>query len=422
MLKKCVFIVALLSGVLLTQCGVEKIVGLLENTKEGEQYSFNAEPRELKPEEVKLTAANNRFGLKLFKEIILEEQDKNVFISPLSVSMALGMTYNGAAGTTEDAMRNTLEYGDLTQQEINESYRYLSSMLANLDPMAKFQIANSIWYRLGFHVEKEFIDINQTYFDAEVTGLNFDDPNAKDIINNWVNQKTNGKIPDIIYKIDPENVMFLINAIYFKGIWKYEFDPNDTQDGLFTLPDGSKKPCRMMMQGNNFQYLQNEYFQAIDLPYGDTGFSMTIFLPEPDVHIDNFIAQINDENLSDWFDSFNETEMLLSMPKFKLEYDLTLNDVLKALGMEIAFELWQADFTNINKNGGLFISEVKHKTFVDVNEEGTEAAAVTVVTISPTSEPDYPSMIVNRPFVFMIREKFTNTILFMGKIVEPVLE
>lgn len=418
MLKKYAIIITLLSGVVLTHCGIEKIVGILEDTKEGGQYSFNAEPRELKPEEIKLTTANNHFGFKLFKEIVLEEQDKNVFISPLSVSMALGMTYNGAAGTTEEAMRNTLEYGDLTQQEINESYRYLSAMLANLDPMAKFQIANSIWYKLGFHVEKEFIDINRTYFDAEVTELNFYDPNAKTTINNWVNQKTNGKIPEIIDRISPLHVMFLINAIYFKGTWKYEFDPDDTQNGLFTLPDSSKKPCRMMMQENTFQYFHNEYFQAIDLPYGDSGFSMTIFLPNPGVHIDNFIAQINDENLSDWIDSFDETEIYLSMPKFKLEYDLKLNDVLKALGMEIAF-YFRADFTKIRKSGGIWIDYVKHKTFIDVNEEGTEAAAATVVALI---ERGPLSMTVNRPFVFVIREKFSNTILFMGKIVEPETE
>lgn len=418
MLKKYVIIVTLLSGLMLTQCGIDKIVGLLEDTKEGQQYSFNAEPRELKPEEVKLTTANNHFGFKLFKEIILEDKDKNVFISPLSISMALGMTYNGAAGTTEEAMRNTLEYGDLTQQEINESYRYLSVMLANLDPMAKFQIANSIWYRLGHYVPPEFININRTYFDAEVSALDFGDPNAKDIINNWVNEKTNGKIKEIVTDSDMyAALMFLINAIYFKGTWKYEFDPDDTQDALFNLFDGTKKPCRMMYQENDFQYFRNEYFQAVDLPYGDSGFSMIVFLPLPDKNIDDLISELNQENWNLWVNSFSENTMELYLPKFKLEYDIELKKVLTSLGMGIAFTE-SADFSGL---GGGFIGKVLHKTFVDVNEEGTEAAAVTVVVIYDSASPAN-TMLVNRPFVFAIREESTGTILFMGKIVEPETE
>lgn len=418
MLKKCVIIVALLSGVSLAQCGD----GVLDKSKGG-SYTIEGLPRDLKLAEVNLTTANNTFGLKLFKEIVLDEQDKNVFISPLSVSMALGMTYNGAAGTTEEAMRNTLEYGDLTNEEINESYRDLTDMLVNLDPSVQFQIANSIWYRRGFQVEQEFMDINQTYFDAEVSGLNFSLPSALITINNWVNQKTNGKITEIIDEIKPEIVMFLINAIYFKGDWTIQFDTAKTQDGDFYLLDGSKKTVRMMTQKNDFAYYSHEDFQAIDLPYGGQAFSMTIFLPDADVNIDDFIAQINDENLSDWIGCLNEIELYLSMPKFKLEYDLTLNDVLKALGMEIAFDQSQADFSKISQSlfgERLYIDEVKHKTFVDVNEEGTEAAAVTSVGIGFTAAP--PSMTVDRPFVFVIREKFSNTILFMGKIVEPELE
>jgi len=417
MLKKWLIIAVFLSGVLLTQCGVEKILGLFQKN-EGGSYTIRGLPRELKLAEVSLATSSNAFGLKLFKEIVLEEQDKNVFISPLSVSMALGMTYNGAAGTTEEAMRNTLEYGDLIQQEINESYRDLTDMLINLDPNVLFQIANSIWYRLGFQVEREFIDINRTYFDAEVTGLDFSDPNEKTTINNWVNQKTNGKIPEIIDRIERDHVMFLINAIYFKGDWTSQFDPGKTRDDDFYLLDGSKKTVRMMSQKNDFAYYSHQDFQAMDLPYGGQAFSMTIFLPDADVDIDDFIAQISDENLSDWIGSFNETKIYLYMPKFKLEYNLTLNDVLKALGMEIAFS-GGADFTKIHKNGGIWIDEVKHKTFIDVNEEGTEATAATVVSMIRSGPL---SVTVNRPFVFMIREKFSNTILFMGKIVEPETE
>jgi len=417
MLKKCVIIAIFLSGIMLTQCGVEKILGLFQKN-EGGSYTIRGLPRELKLAEVSLATSSNAFGLKLFKEIVLEEQDKNVFISPLSVSMALGMTYNGAAGTTEEAMRNTLEYGDLTQQEINESYRYLSVMLANLDPMAKFQIANSIWYRLGHYVPPEFININRTYFDAEVSALDFGAPNSKDIINDWVNEKTNGKIKEIVTDSDMyAALMFLINAIYFKGTWKYEFDPDDTQDALFNLFDGTKKPCRMMYQENDFHYFRNEYFQAVDLPYGDSGFSMIVFLPHPDINIDDLISELNQENWNLWGNSFSENTMELYLPKFKLEYDIELKNVLASLGMGIAF----TESANFSGLGGGYIDKVLHKTFVDVNEEGTEAAAVTVVGIYDSASPA-KTMRVDRPFIFAIREKTTGTILFMGKIVEPVLE
>ena len=421
MMKRGIFLHVLVVLLLVMQCTHEDVTG-----PGVPPPSLTGLQRDLNPQEVYLTNANNAFGLKLFKEIVAhpDERDKNIFISPLSVSMALGMTYNGAAGTTEEAMRNTLEYGNMTQQEINESYRSLIDLLIDLDPMVQFQIANSIWYRLGFQVKQPFIDINKTFFDAEVTGLNFTDPAAKDIINGWVDEKTNGKIPDIVDEINPEHVMFLINAIYFKGDWTSQFKTQDTRDDDFYLLDGSKKTVKMMSQKYDFGYFATQDFQAVDLPYSGKAFSMTIFLPRPEFRVDDFIAQISNETLTEWVDNFGEIEVDLSMPKFKLEYDLTMNNVLKALGMGIAFEKWEANFIKIAdvRPENLYIDKVKHKTFVDVNEEGTEAAAATSVGIGITSLPQTITMIINRPFVFVIREKFSNTILFMGKIVEPELE
>lgn len=386
------------------------------------------EPRELAVVQKSLVESDNKFGFKLFQEIIKEEPDKNVFISPLSVSMALGMTYNGADGSTQEAMQATLELSDLTRQEINECYQNLIEVLTGLDPKVKFQIANSIWYRQGFPVEDEFISLNKTYFSAEVRGLDFNDPNASDIINGWVDENTNGKIKEIVDKvINPLTVMFLIDAIYFKGIWTYKFDEELTQDDWFTLPDGSEKSCRMMTQERDFQYFENDDFQAIELPYGGDGdFSMTIFLPRLQKDIDSLIAEFNYENWNQWINSFSEQEGTLQLPKFTLEYELTLNDILKALGMTIAFDPFQADFTRMYKEKevaeNLYISEVKHKAFVKVDEEGTEAAAVTSVEMDLTALPSGFSMRVDRPFVFVIREDHSQTILFIGKIVEPTLE
>ena len=380
--------------------------------------------RQLTLAEKGLVGSDNKFGFKLFKEIVKEEENKNVFISPLSVSMALGMTYNGANGSTQEAMQRALELSGLTLQEVNESYKSLIELLTNLDPKVKFQIANSIWYREIFPIEDEFIEINKTYFDAEVSGLDFSAPNASNIINGWVNEKTNGKIEKIVDDvIHPLTMMFLINAIYFKGTWTYEFDEGQTRDDMFTLPNGSKKPCKMMSQENEFQYFENDNFQAIDLPYGDGDFRMTIFLPRREKDVDFLVALLNQENWNLWINSFYKQELTLQLPKFTLEYEIKLNDVLKALGMEVAFDSSQADFTKMYKEeevgANLYISKVKHKTYVEVNEEGTEAAAVTSVEMRLESAGVW--MRVDRPFIFAIRENHSGTILFIGKIVEPTL-
>lgn len=378
--------------------------------------------RELTSVEKRLVESDNKFGLKLFKEIIKVEKGKNVFISPLSVSMALGMTYNGANGKTQEAMQKTLELNGLSIQEVNESYKSLIELLTGLDPKVQFQIANSIWHRQNFPVKEEFINLCKKYFNSLVKGLDFDDPNSTKIINEWVDENTNGKIKGIVNPpIDPQTVMFLINAIYFKGTWTYEFDKNETKDDWFFLPDGSKKICKMMMQEGNFQYFANADFQAIDLPYGDRKFRMTIFLPKPQTDIDSLIGEFNQKNWDSWISSFADKSLTLCFPKFKLKYELGLNDVLSALGMAIAFDLLQADFTKMYEGQeNLFISKVKHKTFVEVNEEGTEAAAVTSVEIGITSVGLL--MRVNRPFIFVIRENKSQTILFIGKIVEPDFE
>lgn len=208
---------------------------------------FTPDIRELTQAEKGLVEADNKFGLKLFKEVVFEEDtDKNILISPLSVSMALGMTYNGANGSTEEAMRTTLELSDLTLEEINESYKSLIEYLVGLDPEVEFDIANSIWYRQGWTFEEDFLGRCETYFNALVNGLDFNDPNAKDIINDWVSENTNGKIEEIVDYIDPLDVMFLINAIYFNGTWTYEFDENLTQEDMFNLLDGSQISCEMM--------------------------------------------------------------------------------------------------------------------------------------------------------------------------------
>lgn len=378
--------------------------------------------RELTAAEKLLVQSGNRFGLKLFKQVVEAEGDKNVFVSPLSVSMALGMTYNGANGETRQAMQKTLELSGLTLEEVNQSYQSLIQLLTQLDPKVRFQIANSIWYREEYTFEKEFIDLNKEYFDALVTGLNFSDPEAAGIINAWVDESTNGKIKGIVDPpIDPYTIMFLINAIYFKGTWAYEFDKKLTVDDRFFLPDGSDGRCKMMNQKGEFPYFENAAFQAIDLPYGDGDFSMMVLLPRMQADVDSLIAEFNEEDWNKWIAALSKREGELQLPRFTLEYGVKLNDVLSALGMGIAFDPTRADFSNLYKDRkDVHISRVKHKSFVEVNEEGTEAAAVTSVEVGITSvQPTGFWMRVDRPFVFAIRENRSGTILFIGKIVDP---
>jgi serine protease inhibitor len=369
--------------------------------------------------------SSNRFGIKLFKEIIREEGDSNIFVSPLSVSMALGMTYNGADGTTKQAMEKTLELSGLTVDEINESYQNLTNLLTQLDPTVEFSIANSIWYRQGLTPLDGFLNRCRDYFYAVVTGMDFGAPDAADVINAWVYENTKGRIQEIVKKpIGDEIVMFLIDAIYFKGAWTYRFDKELTKDDRFCLEDGSTVDCRMMEQRAIYDYYLDDDFVAVDLPYGDGKFSMTIFLPNRNRDVDDLIERLNQENYDAWIGSLStpKDSFDVYVPKFKLEYGMKLNDALKALGMGIAFGS-SADFSEMYPGGGVRISKVIHKTFVEVNEDGTEAAAVTSVSMEGcTPQAQMSRFEVNRPFMFVIRESESGTILFVGKIVKPSTE
>jgi serine protease inhibitor len=371
----------------------------------------------------KLIAADNEFGIDLFKQVVaIEDEDSNVFISPISVSIALAMTYNGADGATKEAMEATLNKEGLHVEEINEIYRNLINGLLSVDPKVILEIANSIWYRHDFYVEDDFINVNKDYYDAEVNSLDFMLPDAKDIINGWVAEKTHDKIPEIIDFIHPNAVMYLINAIYFNGLWKYEFDEEDTEDDEFWLNDGSYIYVPTMIQQENFNYFSNDIFTAAELCYGQGNYSMIILVPQADKSVNHVIEELNSENWNLWLAGFQEEEIVIHLPKFRFEFSDSLNQPLINLGMGIAFT-WDADFSKINPYKDLKISRVLHKTFVEVNEAGTEAAAVTAVEIIERVSGPGEQIIhfkVNKPFLFAIKEKETNAIIFIGKVMKPV--
>jgi len=352
-----------------------------------------------------------------------DENSENIFISPTSISLALAMTYNGAAGDTKSAMETALKTQGFTAGEINGSYKSLVDALLSVDPKVLLEIANSIWYRQDFSVLPGFIDTNQTYYSAEVSPLDFDLPGAPGVINNWVNDQTHGKIREIVRDIPPEAMMYLINAIYFKGIWKYEFKEENTVDDNFYLEDGTTVTIPMMKQTTDLRYASQDWFSMAELPYGQGNFSMLILLPGHGHTTGEITAALTPENWDEWMGSLADVKMELHLPRFRFAYENTLNDELESMGMGIAFTD-QADFSGINGMGGLLISKVLHKSFVEVNEEGTEAAAVTSVQIDVTSIPgtDPATFYVDRPFIFAIRELSTGTILFIGLVQNPLSE
>jgi serine protease inhibitor len=401
------------------------IIAFILSVQSCDRISDKPEPKKmnLTKKSLELIASDNLFGLDFFQKVIAGDNSDNILVSPLSVALALGMTYNGAGGMTKDAMKEALKLGGMTDEEINISYKSIIDQLLKLDPKVILNIANSIWYKLNFPVQNEFIDLNKEYYYAEVNELDFAAPDAKDIINGWVNEKTKGLIPSIIDNIPQEAVMYLINAIYFKGIWMYEFDPDDTREQDFYPENGTTQKVDMMQMEGDLLYTSNDLFDAVSLPYGDGQFNMFILLPKPGNTTGDIVAELSNDNWNTWINSLGTQKVVVKLPKFKFEFFRLLNDDLTDMGMGVAFDQDNADFSGINPERELYISRVLHKTFIDVNEEGTEAAAVTAVEIGETSyNPDEPIVryfTADHPFLFAIRENSSGTILFMGRVNLP---
>ncbi len=403
-------------ALLFFQCSKENIG---PEDREGEA-TLNAAGQ---PELRLLSDANNDFGLDLFRRLNDGAPEENVFISPTSIATALSMTMNGAAGQTLVDMRQALKQSGLNLDELNAANKVLLAALPNMDISVQATMANSIWYRDDFPVKENFTATNETYYDSEVRPLDFTAPGAKDIINEWVEDKTAGRIKDMVNQIKREDIMFLINAIYFKGDWKASFDEEKTAPAPFTLVDNSSVQVDMMRLGTfALPYFSTDALHIIDLAYGDgDAFAMTILLPRGKTSPDDLLNTMTIADWNNWTDGLTKREIDFAMPKFRMEYNKKLNDELKEMGMQRAFDEQAADFSNISESAQLFISAVQHKSFIEVNESGAEAAAATSVTVGTTSAgPGQPLTIrVDRPFLFAIREKQANNILFLGKMMNP---
>lgn len=367
-----------------------------------------------------LVTANTRFGFKLFSAVN-QQTNRNVFVSPSSVAIALSMVYNGASGETQQAMARTLEIQGMDLATLNQANADLRALLENPDPKVQLAIANSIWARQGVPFKPDFMQRNQQFYQAKLTELNFTDPRAVPTINGWVNQNTRGKITEIIDQLSQDDVMVLINAIYFKGDWSRQFNKQQTTTEPFYLTNGTAKQHPLMSQRGEYRYLDHSQFQGVMLPYGDRRrMSMVILLPKKNSTLAELQRNLTAENWEQWMSQFRNRQGSIQIPRFKLEYEIDLVPVLTRLGMANAFGR-QANFSGISQIP-TEISEVKHKTFVDVNEEGTEAAAVTSIGIRATAAipMDEPfQMKVDRPFFCAIRDNQTGSILFIGSIVDP---
>lgn len=382
--------------------------------------------RPLTATEQQIATSSQSFGIDVFRNLVNNTSGKNVFISPLSLSMALAMTVNGAKDSTRSDMLYALDIPDTSVKQLDASYQSLTKLLINADPNVQLDLANAIWYRNTFKVEQNFIRTCKKYYGAQVQGLDFTSTNAVNTINNWVSNQTNGKITKMVNPpIQKTTIMYLMNAIYFLGNWRYQFDKKNTAPGKFTLSDSSVVRPEMMHMTATMPLYLSDKVQLLDMAYGDSTFSMDVLLPPKGTNIDNFVANLTRSKLNSWIGQLHREKVAVTMPKFKISYDTTFKNVLTKMGMGIAYDPLNANFTGINpdKRLHLHISKVEQKSYVKVNEEGTEAAAVTKVTISYASvgiPNDPPVFIVNRPFVYLIRERSSGTILFIGKMANPM--
>lgn len=362
----------------------------------------------------------NRFAFDLFRPVIADAgQTENIMISPVSVTSALSMTLNGAAGETFEAMRKTLGFEQKTLEQINNTYLKLMTEMIPVDKRVVVEIANSVWVEKRLTVKQPFITELQQSYKAEARSIDVTDPDAVNTVNSWIEDKTHGKITDMLDKLDPELAMLLINAVYFNGKWRYRFDKAETKEEPFYFTPTSSEPVPMMHLTENLKAIRRDNLTIAEIPYGQGNYTMVVVLPDENVPMVEIANSLTTSLWKDWMDMLDENthKVELSMPRFKYSYKRLLNDDLEGLGMGIAFSDL-AEFSNISDQP-LKISRVLHQTFIETNEEGTEAAAATVVeivftTANPANQP--VRVRLDHPFLYFIRETSTGTILFMGRV------
>ena len=376
---------------------------------------------ELSLESQQIAERNTTFAFDLFHKMIElgDTSNTSLVISPFSASCVLSMVMNGAENDCLDEIRKVLCLDSVPLDLINDYYKCLVDGLRDMDLQTELGLSNSIWMYKDFDVKSAFKKINCKMYDAEIRNLDFFSPEAIDVVNHWCAEKTENRIPEVLKAFKPEDHLVLINALYFEGKWKFEFRKDDTRPEPFSAMDGNVYEVDMMRQTEYFRLVRNEFFDIAELPYGNDSFSLVVLLPSSKKNWDVCWDSFTEENWRRWDKEWEIRRIDLRLPRFKLEDRRHLNKTLRAMGMIQSFDWSENNFPRIAQ-GRLKLGDVLQNTFISVDEGGTEAAAVTAATIMaeeelPPSSRPYPFH-VNRPFLFLIRERSMGTILFMGKV------
>jgi serpin B len=364
----------------------------------------------------------NRFAFDLFKPVLSGAgSTENIMISPFSISSALSMMLNGAKGETLKTMKKTLGLERKTLDQINRTYLKLMTEMIPVDKRIVIEIANSVWVGKRFILKKPFIRKLQTRYKAEPRNIDVTDPYAVNIVNGWIAEKTHDKITNMLDSLDPELTMLLINVIYFNGKWSCPFYEDDTHDEPFYITPSTPKDVPMMHESEHFRVARSDNSTIVELPYGQANYTMVVVLPDENVTAFEVANALTPSVWQNWMNILvnNEQNVDLSMPRFKYKYTRILNDDLNRLGMGIAMTT-QADFSNITDQN-IMISGVLHQSFIETNEKGTEAFSISSLPFltGMGEPPPIVKVILDRPFLYFIREISTGTILFMGRVSDP---
>ena len=383
------------------------------------------EPKSLRlsPQQEQMLQVSNDFSFNLLRHVSAQEQAANIVLSPLSASMMLGMVMNGSDGETLRQLQTSLGFGaDYSIEDINEYYHQLLDALPALDKTNKVRIANALWAQEGFPFYESFMKVNKEWFSACVENVDFSNSGTVDQINNWASKSTNGLIKKVVSEQDLRSdlVMILANALYFKGIWEEKFSKSDTYKREFTTAGGQTTEVDMMHQTEDFRYADVEDGQLLEMNYKEGQYCMDILLPAKDKSLRQVVAGLTAQKWNSWLGNMRNYEVHVAFPKIEAKYNAELTKALQETGIKDAFNPLTADFSKMSDKP-LYLSVVKQFCYMKVDEEGTEAAAVTVGMMNKATAAmeEYREFIVDRPYLMVIREKRFGTILFVATVGNP---